>query len=251
MRARRLLVLAALVALLAACKADATVTVRMHEDGSGVVAVRVVLDADAVRAAEVGGGTLADRVRLGDLTAAGWTVTPWRKTAKGGATLTVAKRFARPGQVGPIVREVNGVHGPLRGFGAARETSTFATTWSVRGAVDLRRLDLGVADDEQLVANLGNERVDVAGIEARILASARTGLRVRARAELPDGTTRTVGATPGRRAVLVASADDTDLGRVALVILGVAVGVLAVVLLVIGEARTRRRRSRRSVRSRP
>jgi hypothetical protein len=249
--ARRLLVLGALVALLAACKADATVTVRMRENGSGVVAVRVVLDAAAVRAAEVGGGKLADRVRLTDLTGAGWTVTPWTRPANGGAVLSVTKPFARPEQVAGIVRELNGAHGPLRGVAASRDASTFSTSWKVTGAVDLRTLDLGVADDPELVASLTNARVDVAGVEQRISASALAGLRVGLRVELPDGTTPAAHAVPGKRAVLVASADDSDLGRVALVVVGVLVGLLAVVLLIVGEARARRSRSRRSVRSRP
>jgi hypothetical protein len=244
---RRLLVVGVLVALLAACKADATVTVRMHEDGSGVVAVRVVLDGAAVRAAEVGGGKLADRVRLADLTGAGWTVTPWRRTPSGGAVLTVTKPFARPEEVRAIVGELNGAHGPLRGFRASRDVSRFSTTWKAAGTVDLRRLDLGIADDEQLVANLTNERVDVAGVEPRIAASALAGLQVRARVELPGGDVHEVRAVPGKRAVLAATADDTDLGRIALVFAGVVVAVLAVVLLVVGETRARRRRSRRSV----
>ena len=41
--------LAALVLALSACQVDATVTVRMRDDGSGVVAVRVVLDPAAAR----------------------------------------------------------------------------------------------------------------------------------------------------------------------------------------------------------
>jgi hypothetical protein len=247
---RRLLALGALVALLTACKAEATVTVRMRADGSGEIAVRVVLDADAVRAAEVGGGKLADRVRLTDLTGAGWTVSPWRRTPTGGAVLTVAKPFARPEEVTGIVRELNGTHGPLHGFAASRNASTFSTSWKATGTVDLRTIDLGIGDDPQLVARLTNERVDVAGVEQRIAASARSGLRVTARVELPDGSTRAVSARPGKRAVLVASADDTDVGRIALVIVGVAVGILAVVLLVLGETRSRRRRSRRAARAR-
>ena len=163
----------------------------------------------------------------------------------------MTKPFTRPEQVAPIVRELNGSKGPLRGFGASRDASTFSTSWSVHGKVDLRRFDLGVADDQQLVANLGNERVDVAGVEASVDAAARTGLRVRAAAQLPDGTARVVSAAPGRRVVLVASADDTAVGRLVLVVLGVAVAILAVTVLVLGEARARRRRARRSVRSGP
>lgn len=247
---RRLLALGALL-VLGACSATATVTVRMHADGSGVVAVRVALDAAAVRAAEVGGGTLAGRVRLDDLRDAGWTATPWRRTGAGGAVLTIAKPFSRPEQVRPIVRELNGEHGPLRGFAASRDASTFSTAWKVRGAVDLHQLDLGLTADPELVAKLTGERVDVAGVEQRIAASARAGLHVAIRAELPDGTVRRAGAVPGTRAALVASADDTDLGRIVLVGAGVVVGILGLVLLVLGESRARRRRARRSVRSRP
>ena len=43
----------------------------VHDDGSGVVVVHAVLDADAVKAVEAGGGKLEDRVRLGDLSKAG------------------------------------------------------------------------------------------------------------------------------------------------------------------------------------
>jgi hypothetical protein len=240
----------ALVVVLAACQADATVTVRVHDDGSGAVVVRVVLDASAVRAAEVGGGTLADRVRLGDLAGAGWTVTPWRRTKAGGAVLTAGKHFTAPAQVGTIVRELNGPNGPLRGFRATRDASTFSRSWTVDGSVDLRKLDLGIAEDPQLVANLTNRHVDVAGVEQRIDARALAGLHVRARAELP-GTTTAVTAEVGRRAVLHAGADTTDVGRVVLVVLGGLIGLLAIVLLVVGERRARRRRSRRSVRSRP
>jgi hypothetical protein len=248
-RVRRL-VAGALVVVLAACHARATVTVRMHDDGSGAVVVQVVLDAAAVRAAEVGGVTLADRVRIADLPDAGWRVTPWHRTKAGGAVLTVAKPFQRPQQVAAVVRELNGAHGPLRDFRASRDASTFSRTWTVRGTVDLRRLDPGIADDQQLVANLTDRRVDIGGVEQRITEQALGGLRIEARAELP-GASRTVAAVPGRRTVLTADADTTDVGRIALVILGVVVGVPAIALLVVGERKARRRRSRRSVRSRP
>src|SRR5690349_1271896 len=174
---RRLLAPVALVVLLGACQATATVTVRMHDDGSGIVEVRVVLDAAAVRAAEAGGAKLEDRVRLTDLPGAGWTVTPWRRTRSGGAVLTVSKPFTNPAQVAGIVRELNGAHGPLRGFRASRHASTFSRTWTVDGEVDLRKVDLGEADDQQLVANLTGRRLDVAGIEQHVGAAALDGMR--------------------------------------------------------------------------
>ncbi len=240
MRARSLLLVAALAVLVTACHMDATVTVRMRADGSGRVSVRVALDADAVRAAEVAGGKLADRVRLTDLTAAGWRVSPWTRSASGGAVLTVSKAFADPAEVAGIVAEINGAHGPLRGVAAHREAATFSTRWTVDGAVDLRTVEPAVGDDPELVAGLTAAQVDVTGIEQR-LRDALGGLRVHLTAELP-GTRDSVAAGVGHRATLHATADDTALGRVVLLGLGVLAGLVAITLIVVGELRGRRRR---------
>ena len=234
------------VVALAACKVDATVTVQMHTNGSGAVSVRVVLDRGAVRAAEIGGGTLEDRVRLADLPAAGWTVSPWRRHPGGGATVVVRKPFSRPGQVAGIVAELNGASGPLHGFEATRSSSTFSTGWTVHGTVDLRTIDTGLTKDPELVANLTAERVDLPAVEQRITNGARNGLRIRAVAELPGGQRTSVVAKPGARQVLAARADETDTERVLLLGAGIGIGVLAFVILVVGERRTRRtRRTRR------
>src|SRR5262245_57425695 len=98
--------------LAAACKVDTTVTVKMHDDGSGVVTVNAALDADAVKAAEAGGGKLEDRVRLADLSKAGWTVQPWARAADGSAQLTLSKPFSSPAQAAAIMKEVSGTAGP-------------------------------------------------------------------------------------------------------------------------------------------
>src|ERR687898_3547397 len=94
---RRLLVVVVVCVLLAGCKVDTTLTIDVHDDGSGSVRVRVALDADAVQNAQAGGGMLEDRVRLGDLQAAGWTVTPWRRARDGSATVSLRKGFANAG----------------------------------------------------------------------------------------------------------------------------------------------------------
>ena len=88
----------------------------MHDDGSGAVSVRVVLDAAAVRAAEVGGGDARgpgaarrpDRRRL-DGHAVAAHAARWR-----GAHGRQAVRPAGAGR-GRSSRELNGAHGPLRG----------------------------------------------------------------------------------------------------------------------------------------
>ena len=243
---RRRFALLLCVVALAACKVDATVTVQMHADGSGVVRVRVNLDRGAVRAAVIGGGRLEDRVRLTDLPAAGWTVSRWRRHPGGGATVVVHKPFSRPGQVAGIAAELNGTSGPLHGFRATRTSSTFSTGWTVRGRVDLRTVDTGLAQDPELVANLTAERVDLPAVAQRITDSARRGLRIRAVAELPGGQRTIVVAKPGGRAVLAARSDETDTDRVLLLGAGIGIGVLALAILIVGERRGRRaRRTRR------
>ena len=239
---RRVLVAVLCVVALAACRVDATVTVRMRENGSGTVAVRVVLDSAAVRAAEVGNGKLEARVRLADLPGAGWSVTPWRRDAKGGAVLTIRKPFSAPGEVAGIVREVSGANGPLRGVTATRRTSTFSTRWKVGGVVDLRTIKLDVGADPQLVAKLTSERVDIPQVETR-LASGLGQLRVHLVAELP-GARREASVPTGRRSVLRAAAESTDVNRLVMLVGGLAVAALAIVLLVVGELRARRRHRR-------
>src|SRR2546423_11519605 len=102
---RLLLVVVAACLLLAGCKVDTTLTIDVHDNGGGSVRIRVALDADAVQNAQAGGGRLEDRVRLGDLQAAGWTVSPWRRARGRSATLSLRKGFPNPGELPGGVRE--------------------------------------------------------------------------------------------------------------------------------------------------
>ncbi len=126
-----------------------------------MVAGRVVLDAAAVKAAEVGGTKLEDAVRLGDLTAAGWKSTGWVRAKNGGAALTLTKGFARAEDAGAVVAELNGADGPLRGVRVTRSTSTFSSDWGFSGVADLKDLKTGLTGDQELVGRLTAERVDV------------------------------------------------------------------------------------------
>lgn len=247
MRARiRTLVATVLVMVaLGACSVDGTVVVHVREDGSGTVAVRVALDQEAVRAATVGDRKLADLGRLDDLPGAGWTVTPWRRTAGGGAVLVVRKPFDAPEQVRAIVAEINGEHGPFRDFAATREASTFSTDWWARGTVDLRTIDPGVTGDAELVAGLTGARVDPALVQDQLTESALTGLRLGALLQLPSGARDQVVVRPGERSVVRASAHDTDTLRMALLAGGIALGIVALVVGVVGARRSRRERAAR------
>src|SRR5260370_33691614 len=112
---RLLLVVVATCLLRAGCKVDTTLTIDVHDNGGGSVRIRVALDADAVQNAQAGGGRLEDRVRLGDLQAAGWTVSPWRRAPDGSATVSLRKGFAHAGALAGGGAALSGKDRPLRG----------------------------------------------------------------------------------------------------------------------------------------
>ncbi len=245
---RRLsLVVVTCALLLAGCKVDATLTIDVHDNGGGTVRVRVALDAEAVQNAEAGGAKLEDRVRLGDLQAAGWTVSPWRRARNGGATLTLHKDFANAGELARVVAELNGNNGPLKGVKLARHRGVLSTDYKLSGAADLSQLTTGVASDPDLVARLTAQRVDVAQIEQRLAQQINDAFRLRVRIVLPGGKTTDTAAKPGKKVSLATSASPLDTTRVLLLVAAVVLGGAGIVLFVRGELRSRRRgRGRRS-----
>jgi len=243
---RRLsLVVVVCALLLAGCKVDTTMTIDVHGDGGGTVRVRVALDAEAVQNAEAGGGKLEDRVRLGDLQAAGWTVSPWRRARNGGATLTVSKEFANASELAGVVSELNGNSGPLKGVKLGRDRGVLSTDYKLSGAADLSQLTAGVAADPDLVAQLTAQRVDVAQIEQRLARQINDSFHLRVRVVLPGGT-KEIDPKPGKKVSLATSTSQLDTTRIAFLAAAVVLGVAGIVLFVRGELRSRRRRVSRS-----
>jgi hypothetical protein len=240
---RLLLVLVALLLALAGCKVDTTVTVKVRDDGSGVVSVTAVLDPDAVKAAEVGGGKLEDRVRLGDLTKAGWTLEPWVRAPDGSARITFSKPFSSPSEVAGIVKELNGTAGPLRDVTATRDKSTFSTNYSAKGTLDLSQLQTGLTADQDVVGSLLGQRVDVNGVDQQLLADLKDALGLHVKVELP-GKTVTIDGVNGQTSAIDESTSVLDTTRVILVTVAVVLVVLAVVVL-LWPGRRRRRVNRR------
>ena len=237
---RRAVAVLVVAFLLTACKVDTTVTVQVRDDGSGTVTALVVLDADAVKAVEIGGAHLADAVRLGDLEAGGWSAPRWRRQPGGGARFQIHKDFARPQDAAAVVAELSGPDGPLR-VRVGRHASRFTTKWSFSGVGDLKDLKTGVTTDVDLVARLSATRLDVAAIDQRLLGEVRDAVRLRVVADLPSAGPRTFVVAPGTRRVLLTASSRTDVTKVGLLAAGVLLGVIAVVLLVVGERRRRRR----------
>ncbi len=234
--------------LLAGCKVDANVTVEVRQDGSGVVALHVVLDADAVSSVESNGGKLEQRVRLSDLGAAGWRVGAWKRAADGSATLDVSKPFSKVGEVAGIVKELNGAHGPVRDVRATRDAKLFATDFSVTGRVALSNLETGVTSDQQLVQSLTAQHVDVNAIDQQLLADVRKSVTVKLEVVLPGGKHAAVAPAAGTDATVHASASVRNDDRVLFTAAAGGFALLAIVVMLNGRRLKRRRRRRRAAR---
>jgi hypothetical protein len=237
---RRLALVVLACVLLGGCKADALVTIAVHDDGSGVVRVRVALDADAVQNADAGGGKLEDRVRLGDLRAAGWTVSTWKRGRDGGASLTVQKHFANAGDLAAVFSELNGKDGPVRGVHLERSRGLLSTDYKLRGTADLSRVTAAVASDPDLVAQLTGQRVDLGQIDQHLSQQLRDAFHLRIRLLLPDGTAKDFAPAPGKKVSLDTSISQLDTTRVLLLAAAVVLGALGIFVFVRGERRSRR-----------
>jgi hypothetical protein len=238
---RLLLVVVATCLLLAGCKVDTTLTIDVHDNGGGSVRIRVALDADAVQNAQAGGGRLEDRVRLGDLQAAGWTVSPWRRAPDGSATISLRKDFANAGELAGVVSEVSGKDGPLRGVTLERSRGLLSTDYKVNGEADLSRLTAGVANDPDVVAQLTGQRVDVAQIDQRLAQEINNAFRLRIRFVFPGGDVTQVEPKPGKKVSLATTTTQFDTTRALLLAGAIVLGVLGVVVFIRGEMRRRRR----------
>jgi hypothetical protein len=238
---RRLFVALVACLLLAGCKVDTTVTIAVRDDGSGFVRVSVALDPEAVQNAEAGGGRLEDRVRLADLDAAGWRVSPWKRAQDGSARLSLRKDFDDAEDVAGIFEEVNGNDGPLRGVKLERDRGILSTRYELGGVADLSQLTAAVVTDPEVAAQLTAQRIDLTLIDQQLGQEIRDAFRLRIRLDLPGGD-KEFAPEPGEKVNLSASTTQFDTTRGLLLLAAVVLGVLGIVVLVRGELRSRRRR---------
>jgi hypothetical protein len=243
----------ALVLLLAGCRASTTVAITVKADGRGTVAVSVALDR-AARLALAGAalkpGASVPDVPLDDLRAAGWSVSPWRPSAGGGAALQLSKSFTGGAGLASVLAELDGPDGALRDARVVRERSLLRDRDSVSLLADLSHLRAGVADDAALAARLRAAGVDVAALDAGLQSRIKGSFDLTVRLELPDGTHKSVRVVPGeQRTVAVSSTTGHPGRRFALAAAGAA-ALLGLVLFVVASAHARRSRRRGSRRRR-
>ena len=139
---------------------------------------------------------------------------------------TIHKDFARAQDASAVVAELSGPDGPLRAR-VGRKASRFSTEWSFTGVGDLKDLKTGVTTDADLVARLTATRVDVAAIDQRLLGEARDAVRLRVVADLPAPAPRTFVVAPGSVKAMHTSSSQTEVTKIALLVGGVVLGVIA------------------------
>jgi hypothetical protein len=238
---------------------DATVSVVVRADGSGVVRVTVVADAEAVRAAESGGVALEQAVRLADLADSGWTVGPWVKADDGSATIVLSHPFDSVEQVAGIVAGLNGDAGPLPALEATRDEGLFGTEFGATGRIDIPGASARIADDAELLANLGALGVDVNVIDQQLLAQIQSSFTLTVIVQLPEQQPITFTSEPGKQggpasqgeravptpgvAKVVTSGSVQNTERILFLVAAIGFGVLA--MLVWSRGRRRRRRAGR------
>ena len=149
---------ALLVAALAltACKVDTTVDVTVSADGTGVITLTAVADADVVTQAP----GLAEDLRFDDAVAAGWVLTPPAATELGGLEVVLTHSFTTVEEATLLLQSINGPGGPLHDVVITRTvtaddiTTTLAGTLRVDGGID------AFADPDVLAAIGGSPYAD-------------------------------------------------------------------------------------------
>lgn len=192
---RRLLALVVVALALTACKVDTTVDVMVKADGSGVITLTAVADADVLAQAP----GLAEDLRFDDAIAAGWVLTPPAATETGGLEVVLTHEFATVEEATALLQSINGVGGPLHDVVLSRIVTDDDITTSLAGTL---RVDGGIdafADPDVLAAIGGSPYAD---------NIAATGLRptdvvtFTFNADLPgESTTPATGTVDGEQAL--------------------------------------------------
>jgi hypothetical protein len=170
---RRALALIAALVVLGSCRIDATVAVTVEEDGTGVIELTVVADADVVREAP----DLAADLRLEDVTAAGWTAVGPEATADGGLQLVLSHDFASTGEATALLGQLSGANGPFVGLELVQDRSFARLTTALTGSISLAEGVATMADDV-LVEQVGSAPYLAALTEREISIADAFGLRL-------------------------------------------------------------------------
>ena len=129
---------------------------KVNADGTGVITLTAVADADVVAQAP----GLAEDLRFEDAVAAGWLLTPPAATDTGGLQVVLTHPFATVEEATALLTSINGNGGPLHDVAITRAvtgddiTTVLAGTLRVDGGID------AFADPDVLAAIGGSPYAD-------------------------------------------------------------------------------------------
>ena len=156
-RALVALVLAVLVG--AGCRADVAVDIEVADDGSGLVMVEMVLDAQATEGlADLG---VDATLPLSDLAQAGWDVDRPETDASGETRIAARKAFGNPAQLTEVMNDLAGEDGVFRDFRLTRQQSFGRVDYSLTGVIDPSE-GFDAFGDEDLTTALGRSLSSIA-----------------------------------------------------------------------------------------
>jgi hypothetical protein len=228
------------VVLLTGCKVDARVDVHMNTDGSGTVTARIALDNQAVSRIS-GTSSLEKAVRLDDLRAAGWKVSPWNAVS-GGKTITLTHAFSGQQDLARRLEDLGGAKGILGGALIRRTHSWFGATESVQINVDLRHLSTGIRSDPGVAKALTGAGVNVDALDARLRGELGKSLTFTIAVRAPGGESSAIQVKPGTVGTATAQSSQTYAKRVVLLVVGGTLLLLAIVLMAASLLAKSRRR---------
>jgi hypothetical protein len=176
------LLAAAAVLLLGACRADLTVDVQLERDGSGVVEAGLALDEEA--AAEL--DALETDLQVEDLQVAGWEVTGPAVEDDGRTWIRLSKPFPSAEQLDDVLAELHPRLFPAASAALTRdlERTTYAVTLQVD--TSMRVEDFSDPDAAALLGTpLG---FDAAALAERAGGSLDGAVSITLQVSLPDGS---------------------------------------------------------------
>lgn len=252
---RRRGVLASVIAcavILGGCKVDTTVSIKSDEAGRGTVSVVVELDAEAAFALQSSGAPLAERVRLGDLDGAGWTVSPWAADENGAVSLHLSKAFVGEDQLQAVLTEITGSGGMLDQAHIGRSRGIVRSSDELAVAADLRGLDAGLAGDAEVSRRLTEAGVDVAALEAILTEGLGSAFGLSVVLRVGDEH-RAWRLSPGDRRSMAVSNSRVEWDKLTTLGIAAILTLLAVLLFLAAwvSAHRRKKERRRTARDRP
>ena len=132
--------------ILAACRVDTTVSLKVERNGSGTIDVVVTADKDIVQQVP----KLSTDLNFGDMTKVGWKVVGPTSTKDGGLQVSLSHNFVNEVEATTLLAQLNGNRGPFREVKVVREGKSRDSVWKLTGRLEVTGGLQAFADDQLL-----------------------------------------------------------------------------------------------------